>query len=243
MIEIRGLVKAFGRKVVLRGVDLSIEPGEAVVLFGPNGAGKTTLMRIVATLSRPTAGTVRVGGIDLSYAPDAVRQQLGFVSHVPLLYENLTAEENLRFFGRLYGLGDLETRIDAMLRQVGLVARRHDLVRTFSRGMVQRLSIARALLADPSVLLLDEPDTGLDQHAAALLHRLIAQVAGAQGVEGSQVRRASVLLTTHNLERGWEWADRVAILAGGRIAFQARCADLTPTELREAYDRIVNERG
>ncbi len=243
MIEIRGLVKAFGRKVVLRGVDLSIEPGEAVVLFGPNGAGKTTLMRIVATLSRPTAGTVRVGGIDLSYAPDAVRQQLGFVSHVPLLYENLTAEENLRFFGRLYGLGDLETRIDAMLRQVGLVARRHDLVRTFSRGMVQRLSIARALLADPSVLLLDEPDTGLDQHAAALLHRLIAQVAGAQGVEGSQVRRASVLLTTHNLERGWEWADRVAILAGGRIAFQARRADLTPTELREAYDRIVNERG
>jgi heme exporter protein A len=243
LIEIRGLVKAFGRKVVLRGVDLSIEPGEAVVLFGPNGAGKTTLMRIVATLSRPTAGTVRVGGIDLSYAPDAVRQQLGFVSHVPLLYENLTAEENLRFFGRLYGLGDLETRIDAMLRQVGLVARRHDLVRTFSRGMVQRLSIARALLADPSVLLLDEPDTGLDQHAAALLHRLIAQVAGAQGVEGSQVRRASVLLTTHNLERGWEWADRVAILAGGRIAFQARRADLTPTELREAYDRIVNERG
>jgi len=243
LIEIRGLVKAFGRKVVLRGVDLSIEPGEAVVLFGPNGAGKTTLMRIVATLSRPTAGTVRVGGIDLSYAPDAVRQQLGFVSHVPLLYENLTAEENLRFFGRLYGLSDLETRIDAMLRQAGLVARRHDLVRTFSRGMVQRLSIARALLADPSVLLLDEPDTGLDQHAAALLHRLIAQVAGAQGAEGSQVRRASVLLTTHNLERGWEWADRVAILAGGRIAFQARCADLTPTELREAYGRIVNERG
>jgi ABC-type multidrug transport system ATPase subunit len=143
----------------------------------------------------------------------------------------------------LYGLGDLETRIDAMLRQAGLVARRHDLVRTFSRGMVQRLSIARALLADPSVLLLDEPDTGLDQHAAALLHRLIAQVAGAQGAEGSQVRRASVLLTTHNLERGWEWADRVAILAGGRIAFQARRADLTPTELREAYDRIVNERG
>lgn len=243
MIEIRGLVKAFGHKIVLRGVDLVVEPGEAVALFGPNGAGKTTLLRIVSTLSKPTTGTVRVGGVDLAYAPDAVRRQVGFVTHVPFLYENLTAEENLRFFGRLYGLNDLEARVGAMLRQVGLSARRHDLVRTFSRGMVQRLSIARALLHDPSVLLLDEPDTGLDQQAAAMLHHLIAQVVGPREASGSQARRAAVLLTTHSLERGWEWADRLAILAGGRIAFQARRDELTLEGLREVYARIVHERG
>lgn len=243
MIEIRGLVKSFGRKAVLRGVDLTVAPGETVVMLGPNGAGKTTLMRIVATLSKPTAGKVRVGGIEISYAPDAVRQQLGFVTHTPLLYDSLTAEENLRFFGRLYRLKDLDARIDALLRQVGLAARRHDPVRTYSRGMVQRLSIARALLHDPPVLLLDEPDTGLDQHAATMLHRVVAEVAGTRQNGEGKTRRASVLLTTHNLERGLAWADRLVILSGGRIAFEARRGDLTEESLRETYDRIVIGRG
>ncbi|MCC7353777.1 MAG: heme ABC exporter ATP-binding protein CcmA [Anaerolineae bacterium] len=243
MLEIRSLVKSFGRKAVLRGVDLTVAPGETVVMFGPNGAGKTTLMRIISTLSKPTAGKVRVGGIEISYAPDAVRQQLGFVTHAPLLYDSLTAEENLRFFGRLYRLNDLDARIDALLRQVGLAARRHDPVRTYSRGMVQRLSIARALLHDPPMLLLDEPDTGLDQHAAAMLHRVVAEVAGVRQNGEGEGKRASVLLTTHNLERGLAWADRLVILAGGRVAFEARRGDLTEESLRETYDRIVGERG
>ena len=243
MIEIRNLVKSFGRKVVLRGVDLKVAPGETLVMFGPNGAGKTTLMRIVSTLSKPTAGTVSVGGIETSYAPDAVRQQLGFVTHMPLLYDSLTAEENLQFFGRLYRLDNLAARVDALLRQVGLASRRHDPVRTFSRGMVQRLSIARALLHNPPVLLLDEPDTGLDQHAAAMLHQVVSQVASSQQSEESQRKRAAVLLTTHNLERGLAWADRIVILSGGRIAFEAPRSDLNEESLRTIYNRIVGERN
>ncbi len=188
MIETRNLIKAFGSKYALRGVDLRVMPGESVVLFGPNGAGKTTLVRILASLSRPSGGTVRIGGLDLSSHADGIRRYLGVVSHAPLLYDSLTAEENLRFFAGLYGLAHPEKRIAEMLERVGLYARRGDLVRTYSRGMVQRLAIARALLHDPEVLLLDEPDTGLDPQAAEMLHDLLTELSG---------RRADVVETLH----------------------------------------------
>ena len=225
MIEVRNLVKSFGAKYALRGVSLRVMPGESLVLFGPNGAGKSTLVRILSSLSRPTGGTVRIGGLDLAKHADGIRRYLGVVSHAPLLYDSLTAEENLRFFAGLYGMSQPEERIKAMLQRVGLWQRRADLVRTFSRGMVQRMAIARALLHDPEVLLLDEPDTGLDPQAAEMLHGLLSELSGrvsSTAKEGVAVERPRTIVTvTHSIERGLAIADNVVILANGRIAFEA----------------------
>ena len=228
MIRVRGLVKRFGSRFALRGVDLEVRAAECVALVGPNGAGKTTLLRILATLSRPTEGSVRVGGLDLAQDPNALRRRVGFLSHQPLLYDDLSGEENLRFYGRMYEVGGLEARANAMLEQVGLAHARHDLVRTYSRGMKQRLSIGRALLHDPPVLLLDEPYTGLDRQAAGMLDRILQQV-------GTDSR--AVLMTTHDVERGLDLAQRVALLARGQIIFEMDAATWDPGHLQQAYDR------
>jgi heme exporter protein A len=252
MIELRKLTKAFGSKVALRGVDLRVEAGESLVIFGPNGAGKSTLIRILSSLSRPTGGRVLIGGLDLATHADGIRRYLGVVSHAPLLYDSLTAEENLRFFAQLYGMKEPAPRIAEMLERVGLTARRNDLVRTFSRGMVQRLAIARALLHDPQLLLLDEPDTGLDPQAAEMLHDLLMQVSGRtgeaanqQGVEladqrisGSATQR-TIVTVTHSIERGLAIADRVVILAGGKIVFAGSARGMSQTEFRPLYDKYV----
>jgi len=249
MIELRKLTKSFGSKYALRGVDLRVMPGESLVIFGPNGAGKTTLIRILSSLSRPSSGTVHIGGLDLATHADGIRRYLGVVSHAPLLYDSLTAEENLRFFAELYGMTDPEPRIAAMLAQVGLTTRRGDLVRTFSRGMVQRLAIARALLHDPLLLLLDEPDTGLDPQAAEMLHDLLVQVSrGAEdsgtagppsGTSTPPPPRRTIVTVTHSLERGLALADRSIILAGGRIVFDGAATGVTATEFRPLYDKYV----
>ncbi|MFB0533988.1 MAG: ABC transporter ATP-binding protein, partial [Anaerolineae bacterium] len=196
----------------------------------PNGAGKTTLIRILAILSKATSGSVWMDGFDLADESVDIRRHMGLVSHQTLLYDDLTPDENLRFYGRMYDVPDLEDRIEAVLRQVGLEGRRHDPVRTFSRGMQQRLAIARAILHRPAILLLDEPDTGLDQQAAEMLHELLATV----GTKGR-----TVLMTTHNLERGLSMGDRVAILAGGRIAYEADKGTLDVESFREIYYRSV----
>lgn len=249
MIELRKLSKSFGSKAVLRGIDLSVATGESLVIFGPNGAGKTTLIRILCGLSRASGGTVTIGGLNVTTSSDSVRRYLGVVSHAPLLYDSLTAEENLSFFGRLYGLEKPAARIDSLLEQVGLAHRRGDLVRTYSRGMVQRLAIARALLHDPPVILLDEPDTGLDPQAAEMLHSLLARLSQtpaalvtAKGQAPVTVGRTIVTIT-HNLERGLSMADRVAILANGRIVYLAEAAGLTPNDFRPIYDRYVGGDG
>jgi len=243
MIELRKLTKAFGSKAALRGVDLRVEPGESLVIFGPNGAGKTTLIRILSSLSRPSSGKVFIGGLDLATHADGIRRYLGVVSHAPLLYDSLTAAENLRFFAQLYGLKNADAPIARMLERVGLTQRRHDLVRTFSRGMVQRLAIARALIHDPQVLLLDEPDTGLDPQAAEMLHGLLAQLSGRSGsvadqATGENVQR-TIVTVTHSIERGLAIADRVVILVAGRVAFAADARGMTPAEFRPLYDRYV----
>jgi heme exporter protein A len=230
VIEIKKLVKAFGRRTVLRGVSLSIAPGQSAALFGPNGAGKTTLIRIIAGLSRLSSGSVSLGQVDVTKAGHDLRRYIGFVSHNPLIYDSLTGEENLRFFGRMYDVPDLPQRIDEVLERVGLRGRQRDVVRTYSRGMVQRLAIARAILHDPPVLLLDEPDTGLDQQAADMLRSLLDEL-------GASDR--TVLLTTHNLERGIEWADRAVILDGGRVRFDSPSEGLTSAEFRRIYGEHV----
>ena len=230
MIQASKLVKAFGRRPVLRGIDLDVPAGQSVALFGPNGAGKTTLIRIIAGLSKYTSGRVLLGGQDVQKAGHSLRRYIGVVSHNPLVYDSLTAEENLIFFGRMYDVPDLPQRIVQVLEQVGLAGRRKDVVRTYSRGMIQRLAIGRAILHNPPILLLDEPDTGLDQQAADMLRSLLVEL-------GSGDR--TVLLTTHNLERGIEWADRALILNGGRVRFDASTAGLSSAEFRSIYTETV----
>ena len=225
-IELRGVTKAFGHHVALRGVDLTVGDGTFLTLFGPNGAGKTTLMRIVASLSGPTDGQIRVRGQDLGKEAVAVRRQIGLISHNPLLYGDLSADENLRFFARMYELDNPAPRIEAVLRQVGLFARRRDPVRTYSRGMVQRLAIARATLHDPAIMLLDEPYTGLDLQAADMLRGLLQDLAASS---------RTVLLTTHNLEQGLEMCDRIAVLHRGRIGWEGPQAGIGLSEMKEIY--------
>jgi len=225
-IETRRLVKSFGHQVALRGVDLAVAEGEFLTLFGPNGAGKTTLMRIVASLTRPSGGTVLLGGQDLGKAAAAQRRRIGLISHNPLLYGDLTAEENLRFFARLYDLADGAARIDAVLEQVGLAIRRRDAVRTYSRGMIQRLAIARAILHDPDIMLLDEPYTGLDLQAADMLRGVLEELVAAN---------RTVILTTHNLEQGLEMCSRAAILNRGRVAWQGRRGEVNLDTMKAIY--------
>ncbi len=230
MIRVHRLVKNFGAHPVLRGVDLHVPAGEYLVLVGPNGAGKTTLLRLLATLARPTTGEVRVGGWLLPQSADRVRAHLGFVSHQPLLYADLTAEENLRFFARMYALQNASARIGEALDLVGLAKRRDDLVGSFSRGMQQRLTIARATLHQPDVLLLDEPYTGLDQDAVAMLDEVLRSVAS-----GGR----TIVMTTHNLARGLCNSHRVAVLSRGRIVFQAASDTMDPGGFQQIYDRVT----
>jgi heme exporter protein A len=231
MIEVRKLVKTFGLKPVLRGLELRVEPGEFLALLGPNGAGKTTLLRILASLARPNAGLVRVAGYTLPGEAAAVRGKLGVVSHLPLLYGDLTAEENLRFYSRMYDLTDVDRRVAEALELVGLRARRRDLVREFSRGMQQRLAIGRAVLHDPEVLLFDEPYTGLDQDAALMLDGLLRQVAG---------RGRTVIMTSHDLLRSASLATRLDILSRGVIARSLDPSSMQPGELAALYQQVTH---
>jgi heme exporter protein A len=232
VIEVRQLVKTFGLKPVLRGVDFRAERGEFVALLGPNGAGKTTMLRILASLSRPTLGEVRVAGFLLPGQASDVRRLLGVVSHQPLLYGDLTAEENLRFYARMYGLSDVKSRVDQMLTTVGLEARRGDRVRQFSRGMQQRLAIGRALLHNPQVMLLDEPYTGLDQDASAMLDGLLRQVAA-----GGR----TVVMTSHDLPRAADLATRIDVLSRGVIAASVPQEQITAAGLMDLYRRVTHD--
>jgi len=230
MIEVTKLIKRFGLKAVLRGLDFEVQPGEFVALLGPNGAGKTTFLRILATLSRPSMGDVKVAGYHLPHQAAQVRARLGVVSHMPLLYEDLTAEENLRFYARMYGISKKEERITEVLGMVGLETRRRDLVRTFSRGMQQRLAIGRAILHDPEVMLFDEPYTGLDQDASSMLDEVLRSVA-AQG--------RTVVMTSHDLTRAEELATRFDILSRGIITASATRKDLRKTNLLAFYKKAL----
>jgi heme exporter protein A len=233
MIEVRKLVKRFGPKIVLQGLDFDVAPGEFVALLGPNGAGKTTFIRILASLSRPLTGVVRIAGYRLPNQAAAVRRRLGVVSHQPLLYGDLSAEENLQFYGRMYGVPNLKTCINEVLETVGLIARRRDLVRTFSRGMQQRLAIGRAVLHDPEVMLFDEPHTGLDQDACAMLDTILSEVAA---------RGRTVVMTSHDLARAADLASRFDVISRGKIVASVYRDDMgDPNQLLAFYRQAVLE--
>jgi heme exporter protein A len=232
MIEVKKLVKRFGPKMVLRGLDFQVSRGEFVALLGPNGAGKTTFLRILASLSRPTMGEVKIAGFYLPNQASAVRRRLGVLSHLPLLYPDLTAESNLLFYGRMYSLPDLSHRVDEILDVVGLAPRRRDLVRTFSRGMQQRLAIGRAVLHDPDVLLLDEPYTGLDQDACEMLDSVLQKVA----TDGR-----TIVMTSHDLARTAEVASRFDVLSRGVIVASRSQAEVGVDGLLSFYRRALQD--
>ena len=234
MIEVRKLVKRFGLKTVLRGLDFRVEAGEFVALLGPNGAGKTTFLRILASLSRPSLGEVAIAGYRLPSQAAAVRQRLGVVSHLPLLYGDLTADENLRFYGRMYTVPRLDQRIVEVLDLVGLSARRRDLVRTYSRGMQQRLAIGRAMLHDPEVILFDEPYTGLDQEASNMLDGVLRQVAGLGH---------TVVMTSHDLARTADLASRFDVLSRGVVSASVQRSEIDPNQLLSFYRQAIQGAG
>lgn len=227
-LALQDITKSFGPVRALTGVTLTVAPGETLALFGPNGAGKTTLLKIAATLMRPTAGRVMLFGEDPARLPQ-LRRLIGLVSHHSYLYPGLTARENLLFAARLYGLRDASVRVDAMLDAVGLLDRGQDLVRTYSRGMTQRLSIARGLVHDPQILLLDEPYTGLDRASAGAFTGLLRAMRGAR----------TVVLTTHSIEQGVALSDRVAILVDGAVAYEAGNGARDAAGVERAYAACV----
>jgi heme ABC exporter ATP-binding subunit CcmA len=231
IISIEKLSKAFGTNVVLRNIDLRIEKGEFLTVFGPNGAGKTTLIKIMSTLVSPTSGKIIIDGMDIKENPIEIRKKIGVISHETYLYHELTAAENLRFFGRMYGVSDIENRIDGLIKQVGLTYRKNDRVRTFSRGMKQRLSIARALIHDPPILLLDEPYTGLDQHASATFDRILG---------GMNAHDKTRVLISHDIERGIAMCDRAIILTDGHIAHEMSQSEIRDLlQCRAIYEKYV----
>jgi heme exporter protein A len=232
MITVKNLVKRFGHKVVLRGLDFGVESGEFVALIGPNGAGKTTFLRILASLSRPLAGYVQIAGFQLPGQAASVRRRLGVVSHLPLLYGDLNAEENLRFYGRLYSVSNLEKKISEVLEMVGLEKRRRDLVRTYSRGMQQRLAIGRAVIHDPEVMLFDEPHTGLDQDACAMLDNVLREVAA---------RGRTVVMTSHDLVRAADLASRFDVLSKGKIVASVQRDGFNPNHLLTFYRNALEK--
>ncbi len=209
LLEARGLQRSFGRVRILRGLDLTLRPGESLAIIGPNGAGKTTLLRLVAGLLRPDAGEVRILGQTLRIGAHAVRRAVGFVSHQTLLYDDLTLVENLAFTARLYGLDQPVEAAVAALEAAGLADRRGERPRGLSRGLQQRAAVARALLHAPRLILMDEPFTALDAAAAQRLrHDLRSRLAGDAGL----------VLVTHQLADAWELASRVAVLIQGQWA-------------------------
>ncbi|MFC1943216.1 heme ABC exporter ATP-binding protein CcmA [Chloroflexota bacterium] len=226
-VNVQGLTKSFGSHLALRGIDLKIRHGQSVVIFGPNGAGKTTLIKILATIMSPSSGIVLVDGLNLKDNAEKIRHRIGIVAHQTFLYTNLTAYENLEFYSRMYDVPRRKERIHEIAAMVGMTSRLHDCVGTLSRGMQQRLSIARVLLHKPAIMLLDEPETGLDQQAISMLWKAL-------GTEGEEKR--TIILTTHNLERGLELGERLLIIDKGKIVYEGSRQVLDLAGLKEAYE-------
>jgi heme exporter protein A len=233
LIEVRGVQRIFGRQRALAGIDLTLRAGEATALLGPNGAGKSTLVGILATLMVPSSGEVRYRG---ERADEQVRRAIGVIAHESLCYGDLTALENLTFFGRLYGVATPAQRAQELASRVGLsdeAARRP--ARTYSRGMLQRLAVARALVHSPQLLLADEPFTGLDRAGIELVSSLLAEERG---------RGATLLVVTHDFEAVAALVDRVVVLRRGRVALDEPApAQRSAQALDELYRRALGERA
>ena len=231
-IEVRRLRKAFGTLKAVDGIDFELKQGEFLTVFGPNGAGKTTLIKILAGLTQPSSGTAKVAGFDIAEGHPEMRKEIGIISHATALYADLTPLENLIFFARMPGLKQPEDRALKVIEEVGLSPRRNDRVRTFSRGMLQRLSIARAVLHDPAILFLDEPFTGLDLHATNVLKEHLQRL---------HDRHRTILMTTHDISCGLEMCDKVALQVQGKFAFLENIADVDKDQFESIYFDAVRD--
>ena len=231
-IEVRHLRKAFGTLKAVDGIDFELKQGEFLTVFGPNGAGKTTLIKILAGLTQPSSGTAKVAGFDIAEGHPEMRKEIGIISHATALYADLTPLENLIFFSRMHGLEQPEDRALKVIEEVGLSPRRNDRVRTFSRGMLQRLSIARAVLHDPAILFLDEPFTGLDLHATNVLKEHLQRL---------HDRHRTILMTTHDISCGLEMCDKVALQVQGKFAFLENIADVDKDQFESIYFDAVRD--
>jgi heme exporter protein A len=232
-IEAVGLARAFGRRRAVDGVDFALDPGEALALFGPNGAGKTTLLRMLAGLLRPTAGMSRLAGTVVGADRDA-RAQVGFISHNTMLYASLTARENVELAARLYGVDDPEEAAARALQALEIAGRSDSAVRSLSRGMQQRVSIARAIVHQPTVVLLDEPYTGLDAAGAAALTGMLRALRS-QG--------AALVLVTHHVHEGLALASHSAVMMQGRIVRYEACDGIDPVTYATSYQALVVRDG
>ena len=225
-IDAISLRKSYGNFEALRGLNLKVESGKACTIFGPNGAGKTTLIKLLATLITPSSGELRICGFDAKKEVNNIRSTIGVISHDPYLYDNLTAFENIVFFGTLYGIEDINEKAHSVIEQIGLKKRMNDMVRTFSRGMKQRLTVARAIVNDPKVLLLDEPYTGLDQHGANIFGEMLSEL---------KSHSRTILMTTHNIDEGLGISDKIAIMTHGKIVFDSPTSDIETSNFKELY--------
>lgn len=228
-IRTRKLSKVFGTRKAVDKVSIEVPQGAFLSIFGPNGAGKTTLLRMLSTLTRPTDGSASLIGIDLREDPEAARGRIGLISHNAMLYPDLTAEQNLLLYAKLYGLADPQARVMELLEAVELKHRRLDVVRTFSCGMTQRLSIARALIHDPDVVFLDEPYSGLDPHAVDIFDQLIEK----------QREGRTFVMVSHDLRKGFDMCTHALVLARGRVVTFGAKDQLDFDEFSELYRSTV----
>lgn len=228
-VRVEGVTKKFGTRKAVDSLSFELPQGAFLSIFGPNGAGKTTLLRMLATLAKPSSGSIAIAGSDAREEPDAVRARIGMVSHHALVYPDLTAIENLEFYAKLYGVPDPNARAMELLEAVELKTRRFDAAKTFSRGMMQRLAIARALVNEPEIILLDEPYSGLDPHAAQVLDHLL------DGLRSSH----TFMMVSHDLAKGYEQCSHVLLMEKGKLVEFASKEDLPFDSFKQRYMATV----
>ncbi|WNF37113.1 heme ABC exporter ATP-binding protein CcmA [Bacillaceae bacterium IKA-2] len=226
MIETKALVKTIGDKMILRGINLSIKKGETVAILGPNGAGKSTVLKILGGLIKPTSGEIKINGVDFKKDSYDSKRKIGFLAHNSFLYDHLTPLENLKFFGKLYGVVNIEERAKKLIDEVGLSVFTHDPVQSFSRGMIQRIAIARAIIHEPEILLFDEPHTGLDQQAIKILNNVINRM---------KQEKSTILMVTHDFGQAIETCDRFIIIKNGKVVGDLENIDKNLDAITQKY--------
>jgi len=231
LIEFKNVNKKYGHIQALKDVSVSFEKGEFISIFGPNGAGKSTFLKLLCTMTGPTSGDILFEGTKLKKLKDDFRSRFGVISHQPFLYSELTAMENLQFYARLYGVQNIDERIKELMDKVELYKRRNDRVRGYSRGMLQRLSITRALLHNPDIVVLDEPYTGLDAHASGILTRILTELFD---------NKHTIVMVTHNMQQGYDAASRLAIIRRGQLVFDKPKSDISITDFEKVYTEAVS---
>jgi len=231
LIQFSNVSKKYGHIQALKDVSISFNKGEFISVFGPNGAGKSTFLKLLCTMTGPSSGDILYEGIPLKKLADDFRSRFGVISHQPFLYSELTAMENLRFYAQLYSVKNIDERIKELLSKVELYKRRNDKVRGYSRGMLQRLSITRALLHNPDIVVLDEPYTGLDTHASDILTKILVELFD---------NKHTIIMVTHNMKQGYDASSRLAIIKRGQIVFNDAKANVTLEQFEHVYTEAVS---